>query len=119
MSKDTLENIEWFPSWLQVLVPTMNFERDKERDGRMRSIQRAVKEGNEDAKKSTGEEFNVLKEQFAKDLGILQDRLDASEKSRAEEQKEMKQLLEKLIAGQEMAVDLRLGCRSVSGGGGG
>ncbi|GMH75040.1 hypothetical protein TrLO_g8798 [Triparma laevis f. longispina] len=118
MSKDRLENIEWFPSWLQVLVPTMNFERDKEWDGRIRSIQRAVKEGNENAKKSTGEEFNVLKENFAKDLGILQDRLDASEKSRAEEQKEMKQLLEKLIAGQEMAVDLRLGSRSVSGGGG-
>ncbi|GMH97735.1 hypothetical protein TrVE_jg4330 [Triparma verrucosa] len=97
LSEKDKSNEEWFPTWLQVLVPTLDYER-KEWDGRLRNLKRSIESMNDNVKKSTGEEVKMLKE----DISSLQEKLEASEKLRAKEMKEMKQMLNQLLGAAEM-----------------
>ena len=102
LSAKQKENKEWFPTWLQVLVPTLQSVDVDEGDwvGRVRALKNSIRGVNEKlgesekARKESEKKREKDVEERKKDVEELKKKLEESEKERKEEVKELKKQME-------------------------
>ena len=94
LSKAQKENKEWFPTWLQVLVPTLESSKEDAGDweGRVKALKKSICGVNEKLGESEKKREESEKKR-EKDVERLEKKLEESEKKREESEKKVDRML--------------------------
>ena len=101
LSKEEKENKEWFPTWLQVLVPKLDVDDDVwiKWGGRVRSLKNSVRKVQDKLNESERLRIESAKERTAEIEGLkveFKNQLEKSEEMRAENDKKCEAEMKKL-----------------------
>ena len=96
LRKPELDSISNFPTWLQVLVPTLDSDSSSdtfEWAGRVRELKNSVRQ--------VKERLELGEEERRREVKGLRRQLEESERRREDSEREMKEMLKVLVEGKK------------------